>query len=225
MLSQFLFFFCVGFLFFIVLSFAGKEWFFWFRRLIYMRCVDAYYRQLGVDFSNQVNQVRGAVSNIAMRTKHGLAAAIIQQCHFSPEDIFLDVGSGKGSVCMEASFFKFKKIIGVESDLNMVSICNDNFKRLNVHHIQVVMGDILEKKEVIDEATVFYFYEPFKACVFQQIIEVLIESKYRHPRQLQVILVCPTNLQLFLTHGFSLKTKGRVSPLKDDQWVLLQHYC
>jgi hypothetical protein len=86
---------------------------------------------------------------------------------------FIDYGSGKGLVLLQAARFPFKKIIGVEFARELHEVASRNLDRHPAHlrrsEIELVHGDAVEFTPPAGDL-VLYLYEPFEAPVTRQII-------------------------------------------------------
>jgi SAM-dependent methyltransferase len=114
----------------------------------------------------------------------------------SPEDVFVDLGSGKGRVLYMAARRPFKRVLGVErsEELNEVARANleRNQDRLRAGRVDIEAADV-EVWEVPDDVTVVYLYIafPFAPEIPEGLVEKLRVSVERNPRTLRLILPDP----------------------------------
>jgi SAM-dependent methyltransferase len=115
---------------------------------------------------------------------------ILRSREISGDDVFMDLGSGKGRVLLEAAGYPFRRVIGVElSDkLNAISRANLDAcaHRLRCHDVQVVTCDVADY-EIPDDVTIAYMYNAFHADVFEAAITRLVESFDRRPRRFLLV--------------------------------------
>jgi len=83
--------------------------------------------------------------------------------------IFIDYGSGKGRVLLQATEFPFRQIIGVECSKQLTDIARRNFAiyrnaAQRCHDIQLVEGDA-GAYEPPAAPTVFFLYNPFDEAI------------------------------------------------------------
>lgn len=121
------------------------------------------------------------------------------------DDVFADIGSGKGRVVlMAAAGYPFKRVIGVElsEELNRVARTNveRNRERLRCRDVELVTTDALEW-EVPDDLTIAYFYYPFYGPTFKAVVDRLVASVDRNPRRLRVVYNCPKDAKMLLGTG------------------------
>lgn len=122
----------------------------------------------------------------------------------SPTDVFIDFGSGKGRIVYQAARYPFARVIGVEisAKLNQVAQANieRNRRKLACKNIELVTTDAAAF-EVPDDMTVAYFYHPFEGETFARVMENIIASLDRNPRQLTIVYQLPLNEDYILATG------------------------
>lgn len=107
---------------------------------------------------------------------------------------FVDYGSGKGLVLLQAAGYPFKKVIGLEFARELHEIARQNVERYPPHlrrsEIELVLGDALE---FIPPAgnLVLYLYDPFEAPLTRQVIARIRE--FRRGRDVVVAYVWSKN--------------------------------
>jgi hypothetical protein len=104
---------------------------------------------------------------------------------------FVDFGSGKGLALLVASFFPFRRVVGVEfaADLNRIARANiAAFQAAGRQCLQVesVHADAAEWS-IPEEPLICYFYEPFEAPVLARVLENLKSSFQRIPRPVLIV--------------------------------------
>jgi Histone methylation protein DOT1 len=147
---------------------------------------------------------------------------VLRRIGVGPDDVFIDFGSGKGRVVYQAAQFPFKRVIGVEiaEELNRIARYNvdHNRDRLACGDVELVTADAVGY-QVPDDVTVAYFYHPFEGQTFARVIDNLVASLDRSPRQLRVIYVYPKSVDLLLKTGrFELERKMRAPRPALSQW-------
>ena len=114
------------------------------------------------------------------------------------DDVFIDFGSGKGRVVLEAARYPFRRVIGVELSEELTSHAKANLEayrgKLRCRDVEFVTADVVGF-EIPDDVTVAYMYNPFRGEVFQTVIEKLIASVERNPRTLHLVYRTPLEQQ------------------------------
>ena len=119
-----------------------------------------------------------------------------------PDDVFLDLGCGKGRVLVGAVQLPFARVIGVELVPELVGQARENLAQ--VEHksggAEVVCADVLEY-EIPDDVTIIYLYNPFRGEIFRGVMERIVASLDRAPRQLTLIYRSPFEHEKVLASG------------------------
>jgi predicted nicotinamide N-methyase len=101
-------------------------------------------------------------------------------CH--SECTFLDYGSGKGLVLLQAAGYPFKKVIGVEFARELHETARENVERypadLRKSAVELVHGDVIEFQPP-EGNLVIYLYEPFEAPLTKKVIARIDELRRR----------------------------------------------
>lgn len=112
----------------------------------------------------------------------------------SRDDVFLDLGAGKGRVLLQAACgYRFRRVIGVEISerLSEVARANVNRSRRPLRsEVEVVTADAASY-EIPDDVTVIYLYYPFVGETFQSVTRQITASLTRRPRRVRVIYALP----------------------------------
>ena len=117
---------------------------------------------------------------------------------------FIDFGSGKGKAMFLAAEMGFRKVIGVEFSRELVDICRSNleiFKRKTKSktEFEVIHMDAAEY-EIPSEANLLYFSNPFDETLIARVIENILESLEKFPREIMVLHLHPQGNMAFVNH-------------------------
>lgn len=122
--------------------------------------------------------------------------------------VFVDYGCGMGRALLFASTLPFARIIGVEMSAGLSAAAKANLERYyskagkSDPPWSVVTSDA-RRFEVPDDATVFYFFNPFDAEVLSEVIDRIVASMHRAPRRCTAVYANPVHGAVFREHGFS----------------------
>jgi 16S rRNA G966 N2-methylase RsmD len=120
------------------------------------------------------------------------------------DDVFVDFGSGMGRMVLEAARFPFGRVVGIELSEQLHEIARDNVRRtrqrLRCTNIELRQTDVLEY-EMPDDITVVFFNNPFLGPVFQAVVDGLVASLDRNPRQIKIIYYNPVEERMILGTG------------------------
>jgi SAM-dependent methyltransferase len=130
---------------------------------------------------------------------------ILRRGDVGPGDVFIDLGSGKGRVVLQAARYPFGRVIGVELSHELTRMARANLEatrqRLRCRDVELVTADMTQYA-IPDDVTVAYLYNPVRGESFQAVVDQLIASVDRRPRTVRVIYRTP------LEHG-RLDATGR----------------
>lgn len=130
---------------------------------------------------------------------------ILPPTEVTPDDVFVDVGSGMGRVVLQAAmFYPFQRVLGIEisAQLHEVSMTNlaSNESRLRCSQVELIRADIREL-ELPDDVTVVFLYNPFIGATFQAFLDCLLRSIDRNPRVVRVIYANPKEEERLFATG------------------------
>lgn len=135
---------------------------------------------------------------------------ILPRRDVNANDVFIDFGSGKGRAVIEAARYPFRRVIGVELSKVLHDIACENIERsasrLRCQDIVLVHSDVLDYS-IPDDVTVAFFNNPFRGATFAEVINRLLASVDRNPRELRIVYGNP------IEEPFLLST-GRIHPVR-----------
>lgn len=105
-------------------------------------------------------------------------------------DVFLDLGSGKGQVVLQAAMYRFRRVLGVEIAPQLHDVAVRNVERARhrlVCRDVVLTNSSAERFRIPDDVTVVYLYNPFRGRTFATVVRELLASVDRNPRSVRVI--------------------------------------
>jgi SAM-dependent methyltransferase len=141
-----------------------------------------------------------------------------------PDDVFVDVGSGKGRVLLEATRYPFRRVIGVElsAELNAIAARNlaatDRGRRSGP--VELVTEDVRAYR-IPDDVTVAYAYNPFQGPVFQHLVDELVASVDRRPRRLLFVYRNPVEHDRLAATGRFRLVRARRGRRPGKRWSAL----
>ncbi len=184
---------------------VGKQIYTFLRRTLGAVLVD---RPAGVDTARSVKLEELGLSGEG-RTHYEPSGwldlrRVLRRSEVSGEDVFLDLGSGKGRVLLAAARYPFRRVIGVELSAELNAIAERNVRDYRGRHrcgeIELVTADVLDY-EIPDDVTVVYAYNPFMGELFGAVVEKLLASVDRRPRQVRLIYKTPLEESRMLATG------------------------
>ena len=133
---------------------------------------------------------------------------VLDSLNITNEHTIIDIGSGKGAALYYMMEYPFKAIHGVELGEEMHHIAVRNFKKLGDPRVQVFLQDAKLFTDY-DMYTHLYFYHPFPPSIMQPVLDNILASLERAPRDLVIIYgnPAPANNVLFEKAGFYIDKK------------------
>lgn len=115
---------------------------------------------------------------------------------------FVDYGCGLGRMLFFASQFPFRKIIGVEASESMIQQAKSGLSGYYRRKRKVTPEWAIEKTdarhfEVPNDASVFYFYDPFGPAVMNPVLDRITQSLTHSARRVFLIYLAPVQRHLF----------------------------
>ncbi len=114
---------------------------------------------------------------------------------------FIDFGSGKGKAMLLAAEKGFRRVIGVEFSGQLVEVCRRNLETFQHRTksrttFEVVQMDAAEY-EIPAEANLLYFANPFDETLCGKVIDSILESLRKCPREITIIHLYPQGNMAF----------------------------
>lgn len=135
----------------------------------------------------------------------GILSRILKEEDIGPDDVFIDLGAGKGrAVFLAAAHYPFKRVIGVELLEELSAVARANIEQVRdqllCQDVNVVTSDVLDY-EIPDDVTFVFLYNPFRGHIFASVVDKLLESHDRRPRRMCLIYLFPTEFDYIRSTG------------------------
>ena len=125
--------------------------------------------------------------------------------HIPQDQVFVDIGSGKGRVLLMALDFGFKKIVGVEYAPELCEVARKNLNVWRRQHEYLAPVEIhccdASEYDFKEGETVIYLFNPFDALVLTKLLQRLAESLRIEPRKIWLIYCFPRWHDVIASHG------------------------
>jgi SAM-dependent methyltransferase len=107
---------------------------------------------------------------------------MMRQLDLAPRDVFVDVGCGEGRVLTYLYLRKFRgRLIGVELDPDVAEQARQ--RTAHCANIEIRCANVLEDPALVQQATVYYLFNPFNGKIFSKFV-ALLEKSCPHPVRL-----------------------------------------
>jgi len=121
-----------------------------------------------------------------------------------PGITFIDFGSGKGKAMLLAAEKGCRKVIGVEFSGELVEVCRRNIETFRRKTGTATVFEIVHKDaaeyRIPDEANLLYFANPFDEYLIGKVMENILGSLEKSPREIVLMHLYPQGNRAFVDH-------------------------
>lgn len=121
---------------------------------------------------------------------------ILSHLDLGPDDVFVDLGCGKGRATCMAARSEAGRVVGVEQDEGFLRVAHANLAAMSDVRAEVKFHHGLAQDFSFDRATVVFLFNPFGARTLEEVMKLLQQSLQRNPRRLRLIYVNPVHEQV-----------------------------
>ena len=154
-------------------------------------------------------------------------ARILRPDKVTGDDVFVDLGCGKGRVVLMAARYPFRRVIGVELSERLLAVAQANVAAVRTRRrcgqVELHRADIVDYR-IPDDVTVVYMFNPFGGAIFDAAIGHLIESVDRRPRTVRLIYRNAVHHDRLLRTGRVDLVRRSRPPGPNREWRSLQLY-
>lgn len=129
-------------------------------------------------------------------TPYGRLEKMLTYLKLTSEDIFVDLGCGKGRTVLFVALRKVKKVVGVELNKDLIDIARKNLDsiRINKAPIELFHGDAANF-DVKDES-IFFMFNPFGQLTIEKVVNNIRKSLITKPRKVRIVYYAPAHRHL-----------------------------
>jgi SAM-dependent methyltransferase len=122
---------------------------------------------------------------------------ILDNLQLSPNDVFVDLGCGKGRVVCCSSLRKIRQSIGVEysTDLSALAKCNAVKVKNKRSSIKIITTDAEQFDFTI--GSIYYLFHPFGPKTLKNVLNGMYIGLQRLPRPIKIVYVNPVHHNVF----------------------------
>jgi len=129
-------------------------------------------------------------------TNYDRIIKIINYLKLKENDVFVDLGCGKGRVILLASTKKIKKVIGIELRKSMVDIARKNINNFKFKKTPIEIFHCDAANYNFKEETVFFMFHPFEWKTLKIVLNNIKKSLIENPRKIHIVYHSPANYVL-----------------------------
>lgn len=126
----------------------------------------------------------------------------------SPDDVFVDIGCGRGRVTAFAALHRPKKVIGLEIVADFAAQARAAGKKVSARTgvpIEICQADAAVF--CIADGTVYFMYHPFGPRTLQEVLDNIRKSLETHPRRVRIVYHNPIHDTAFADAGWLIKSQ------------------
>ena len=153
---------------------------------------------LGVSTMEHIGaEVPGEENNIYQATYYRDLVTLFNKVSMEPEDTLVDMGCGLGRVLFYGNSRHYCRTKGIEVDPEiyaslMGNVSSYQSKFYDQEDRMMFYNMSAQDYPIADEDNYFYFFNPFSVNVFRTVIQNIINSMKRSPRDIYIMLYYPT---------------------------------
>ena len=116
---------------------------------------------------------------------------ILKKVNLTKDDVFVDIGCGKGRMLCCSALFNVREAIGIEQSPDLCAIARSNAARMRGRKAPITIIQAAAQEFDYRRGTVFYLYNPFDQSVLGEVLEKIrcsldetrrpIRIAYSHP--------------------------------------------
>jgi hypothetical protein len=103
---------------------------------------------------------------------------LVDSLHLTPDDVFIDLGSGLGLVVMLVNLLTGVPSVGIEYDPAYCEFARSCADALNLKNVTFIQTDA--RSADLNSGTIFYLFTPFVNEIFKSVLERLRYTAIRH---------------------------------------------
>ncbi len=114
---------------------------------------------------------------------------VLNRLNLGANDVFVDLGCGKGRALLMAMRRPIKKVVGVEYDKQCLDIARSNLANAQGPELALIHG--LAQEFDFSEASCLFLYNPFGEQTLREVMQSLTTSLKEKPRRFQIVYLNP----------------------------------
>jgi len=147
-------------------------------------------RRLGIktEGSQEVNRPD---ANRYATFAHRSIELILNRLALKADDVFVDIGCGKGRVVCRAARHPIKQVIGVDIDRGLCEAAERNASAMKGARAQVRIVNLPAQEFDYLDCTAFFLFNSFGASTLEQVLATIQRSLVANPRSIRFAYVNP----------------------------------
>jgi cyclopropane fatty-acyl-phospholipid synthase-like methyltransferase len=168
----------------------------------------AWERRLNIRTQGSV-EVNAPDANRYATFAYGSVFRVLDALELQPDDVYIDIGSGKGRVVCCAAQRRAARIIGIDIDPSLCAIAKRNATALKGAKTSIEIVNLGAQAFDYRDCTAFQLFNSFGPATVKQMLDAIAHSLRENPRPIRFAYVNPFHEDLFRACGF-LEEHGRL---------------
>ncbi len=119
-------------------------------------------------------------------TRYGQLERIAEFLGLGRDDVFVDLGCGKGRVVCFMALQGLRRVVGVELRRDFAELARENARRLGAPTpVEIVVADAASYRS--PDATIYYLFNPFGRRTVEAVLDNVLTSWEASPRPVRVV--------------------------------------
>lgn len=165
-------------------------------------------RQLGINTVGSVEVDRPDANRYATFA-HDSIDAILDRLSLVPDDVFVDIGCGKGRVVCRAARRMVRQVIGIDIDAGLCEVARRNASIMKQRRSSIEIINLPAQEFDYRECTAFFLFNSFGAATLAKVLESIEASLRKSPRGIRFAYINPFHEHL-LQGASWLRENGRL---------------
>lgn len=141
-------------------------------------------------------------------TSYFALETLFKEYSLCSNDCIVDFGCGKGRLSFYINYYYNCKITGIEMNNNYFDICINNkknyLKNYNKEKNKIEFLNIFaEEYKISSTDNKFYFFNPFSVQLFMKVINNILISLEKSPRDIDLILYYPSDEYIYYLENYT----------------------
>lgn len=146
----------------------------------------AFEQYLGIKTTGFVESiVEGGVNYSAL--PYHIIHRVLRHLSMKADEVFVDIGCGKGRVVCCAARMTLRKIVAIEVNEALLRLAVANVHKLRDRKTEIEAVAVRAEEYDYDDATVIYLFNPFDGPIMDKVFARIDTSFRRKPRKLRVV--------------------------------------
>ncbi len=154
-----------------------------------------YDKRLGIDASREFRKAPKAAEDNSFYKDmisyqpvfYGRLEKVLAYLKLTEDDVFVDLGCGKGRVLFFMAQQRIKKVIGVELNSDLFTVAQENLRNLRHRNSQIELLNIDAVCFDPVEVTIFFLFNPFGQSTLEKVLSNIKNSLSINPRKIRIV--------------------------------------